>query len=89
VENNMNIDEALRLAEAQNTSFGIEEDNNERFANALMAFRAVDSLLSSGTPRSTLENVRIDDFSMLLRLIGHEFQEVLNSRLEGGRWKTN
>jgi hypothetical protein len=86
----MNIEEALRLADLENSYFGIEEDANERLASALMAFKAINGLLAGhNSPAATLEHVKIDHFSCLLRLVGREFQEVLNSRLEGGKWKTN
>lgn len=86
----MNIEEALRLVEAENNYFSIEEDSNERFAAALLAFKGLDSLIAGQySPTATLDHIKSDHLTCLLRLIGREFQEVLNSRLEGGKWKTN
>jgi hypothetical protein len=86
----MDIEEALRLTDLEKSYFGVELDDNERFAAALMAFKGLDSLIAGqGSPTATLEHIKTDHFSCLLKLIGREFQEVLNSRLEGGRWKTN
>jgi hypothetical protein len=86
----MDIKEALRMVEAENSYFGIEEDSNERFAAALMAFKGLHSLIAGQhSPSTTLDHIKSDHLTCLLRLIGREFQEVLNSRLEGGKWKTN
>ncbi len=86
----MTLEEALRLTEAENSYFNADEDNNERLASALMAFKALDSLVAGqSSPATTLEHVKSDHLSSLLRLIGREFEEVLKGRQEGGLWKTN
>jgi hypothetical protein len=86
----MNMKATIGLSEAHHTAyFSAQEDPNERFEDTLAAYRAVTGLISGQILGSNLEHIKSDDLNSLLRLIGHEFEQVLNSRKEGVSWKTN
>ncbi len=78
----MTIEHTSRLADRSRTYFTDSNEPQDRFENALAAFRALDGLLCGQMLGGHLDHVSADDFISLLRLVGREFQEVHNAQAE-------